>query len=135
MKRINDAPHIYCDVDILNGTLEEVSQSVLKIKERLKNAYEERNKTFPEAKFTPFEDYKVIKLNSTIDYDGLVINIVCYREETEEEIKAEKEMAEKRKLASIKAAEKRKENKEKKELALLEKLKNKYEGNISNTTI
>ena len=133
---IKDAPYLYIELDDFEGAIEEVSERILKIRERLKKAHENREKDWVKNNsklqmpdFTSFSDYKVIELRLINDYDGYPeVDISCYREKTEKEINKEKERSEKARLAGIESAKKRKEAQEKREKTLLETLKKKYES-------
>ena len=130
--RIKDVPYIYLETNILNGELETVSKNILDIKNKLKRAFLEREANVSHYKipsvFTPFEDYKYIHIN-VVNYDGLDIEIEVFRDETDEELEARKKHQEEMSLRAKKGAESKKLIQEKREKALLEKLKKKYDNN------
>jgi|688.fasta_scaffold1415160_2 hypothetical protein len=132
--QIRNVPYIYLSFDMLCGEINEVSKNILDIKNKLKEACVLRDKQFAKtialSTFTPFKDYKYIMFNVVSDYDGeKEIVIEVFRDETDEEyedrLKEEEISFNLKKLAS----KRRKEQKEIKEKAFLEKLKLKYEKN------
>lgn len=130
--KIKDVPYMYLDLDIFRGELTEVSNAILNIRNRLKEAYDNRSKDVKEM-FTPFESYDIIKID--IDYGpDSDIYINAFRLETDEEyeIRMKKEREYKKKVAIAnkkrqETLEKRKKEAEKKEFELYQKLKEKYE--------
>lgn len=130
--KIKDVPYIYLDLDIFRGELTEVSNAILNIRNKLKEAYDNRSKNIKE-KFTPFESYEIIKIDIAYGSDS-DIYINAFRLETDEEyeirMKREREYKKKVAIANKKrqeTLEKRKKEAEKKEFELYQKLKEKYE--------
>lgn len=127
---IEDVPYISLDLYIIEGEISEVSKKIKSIRNKLKEAYVLREKSYEKSgaknreKFTPFSDYQKITLELEIDYyDGdsdryLVIKV--WREETIEEAK-------KRITEEKKEKESQKIAQEKREKAILEALKKKYD--------
>ncbi len=128
--RIKDVPYVYLETNILSGELETVSKNILNIKDKLKEAFLQREINVADYKippvFTPFEDYKYIHIN-IVDYDGLDIEIEVFRDETEEEFKKREELQKLRSIVAKKGAESKKLAQEKREKTLLATLKKKYE--------
>jgi hypothetical protein len=134
--QIKDVPYLNIDYSEFNGPIEEVSQRILGIRERLRKSHEQRetdwvknnSPKFSIPDVTPFSDYKAIEVRLETDYSGYIeVRLLCYREKTKQELKADKERSERARLAGIESAKKRKESQEKREKALLETLKKKYE--------
>lgn len=124
--QVKDVPYTYLDFDLLNGDINEVAKNILGIKDRLKIAYDERDRYSSE--FTPFEDYVKIELYIEYGYEGdkdLAIRV--YRWETDEELHKRLEQEKKRNESAKLAAKTKKEAQEKRERTLLENLKKKYE--------
>ena len=126
--QIKDVPYLYIDMYIFKGSIEEVSEKILNIKNDLKKAYETRKKQYPNEQFTLFNDYQYIELQHDI-YDRDSIEVIVYRDETDQEYKKRIQEEKKRKDLAKLSAQKRKETIEKIEKTLYEKLKNKYEKN------
>ena len=126
--QIKDVPYLYIDMYIFKGSIEEVSEKILNIKNDLKKAYETRKKQYPNEQFTLFNDYQYIELQHDI-YDRDSIEVIVYRDETDQEYKKRIQEEKKRKDLAKLSAQKRKETIEKREKTLYEKLKNKYEKN------
>lgn len=120
--KIKDTPYVYLDTDLFEGTLEEISQKVLDVKNKLALAIstaKEHNKDI-----TPIESYKKIRLN--FDYIERELKLIGFREQTAQEIKEEKKRQKELRDKFLKAKAEAKEKKESDELALYEKLKEKY---------
>ena len=132
--QIKDLPYVDLDVYYLNGNINDVAKYILGIKKLLKDAYTIRENESSSYKirpvFTPFKDYKYIEMNVTYDnYEGQDLKVRVFRDETDEELEKRKLAIEQKILAGKKEAESKKLIQEKREKALLEKLKKKYDTN------
>ena len=129
--QIGDVPSLWLDTDLFCGTPEEIAKKVLDIPNQLHKVYAERAKEPTDWKYTPWELYEDIRIETVIDhYYGDVsieVNIKVYREETDAEYKSRKESEKKEKDNIQLTKEKRELAKEKRELELLKELKKKYE--------
>jgi hypothetical protein len=124
--QIRDVPYIYLDFDLLYGDIEEVAKNILGIKDKLKVAYDERDRY--SSDFTPFEEYEKIELSFYFGYDGeKELNVTVYRWETDEELEKRLDLDKKWSESAKLAAKNRKKAQEKIERTLLENLKKKYE--------
>ena len=131
--QIKDLPYVYLDVYSLNGNINDVAKYILGIKKLLKDAYTIRENESSSYKirpvFTPFKDYKYIEMEITNDmYEGQELKVRVFRDETDEEFEARKKHQEEMSLRAKKGAESKKLIQEKREKALLETLKKKYES-------
>ena len=131
--QIKDLPYVYLDVYSLNGNINDVAKYILGIKKLLKDAYTIRENESSSYKirpvFTPFKDYKYIEMEITFDmYEGQDLKVRVFRDETDEEFEARKKHQEEMSLRAKKGAESKKLIQEKREKALLETLKKKYES-------
>jgi len=131
--QVRDVPYIYIDNNILKGTLEEVSKNIFNLKNKLKEAYNTREKSSKEnfkkdktPYFTPFNEYKYINLDIDTSFSTIDFEIVVYRDETDEELSNRIEANKNRSIAAKKTAETRKLAQDKREKTLLENLKKKY---------
>jgi hypothetical protein len=127
--KIKDIPYIYIyGGEILSGELSEVANNILGIRKRLEDAHAIREKAVPNGNFTPLEQYEKISIQTYGDSDdGLEIDIVVEREETDEEYQKRLDTEKKRAEAIKKAKADKAKITEKRERALLETLKKKYE--------
>lgn len=122
-------PYVYMDLDVFQGSIEEVIEKIKNIKTRFQEDYSTMEKSFPSHKFTPFEDLKRIEIGFEHDYDGILnITLSAFREETDEEFARRLKKEEEHILRGKKAAQTKKEANIKREKALLETLKKKYES-------
>lgn len=131
--QIKDLPYVDLDVYYLNGNINDVAKYILGIKKLLKDAYTIRENESSSYKirpvFTPFKDYKYIEMEITFDmYEGQDLKVRVFRDETDEEFEARKKHQEEMSLRAKKGAESKKLIQEKREKALLETLKKKYES-------
>jgi len=131
--QIKDLPYVDLDVYYLNGNINDVAKYILGIKKLLKDAYTIRENESSSYKirpvFTPFKDYKYIEMEITNDmYEGQELKVRVFRDETDEEFEARKKHQEEMSLRAKKEAESKKLIQEKREKALLETLKKKYES-------
>jgi len=131
--QIKDLPYVDLDVYYLNGNINDVAKYILGIKKLLKDAYTIRENESSSYKirpvFTPFKDYKYIEMEITNDmYEGQELKVRVFRDETDEEFEARKKHQEEMSLRAKKGAESKKLIQEKREKALLETLKKKYES-------
>lgn len=124
--RIRDIPYISFDIYSLDGEINEVSNTVLNIKNMLREAYKLRKKYDEVSVFTPFEDYKYIHLKLEWDEGGKYFEVQVFRDETDEEFKKRLDANNKRSESAKIAAENRKKAQEKRERTLFENLKKKY---------
>ena len=130
--QIKDIPYVYIDSSIFEGDIIEICKKLKNIKNLLKEAYQYRNQYYCDGHgvtFTDFKDYQKISIVRNYNMDsGWDFNLKVERLETDEELKARiKKQEEHSKRAQ---AKKRKSSQEKRERALLETLKKKYENTI-----
>jgi len=131
---ITEIPYIYLDkYSLFEGTLEEVSDKILGIKNMLADAIEKIDKQYESTKgrtpLLPITSYKEIRISLESDYDnGFDIRITCFREQTETERKLEEIRAKMRVESAKKAAITKAEAKAKREKTLYENLKKKFEN-------
>ena len=124
--RITYVPYVCVTISDFEGTLEEVSNRILNIRQELAEAIKHVSKHRKDI--TPISSYAEIKINIGRDYDGgSEVNLECFREQTEEEKQLEKVREKVRKEAAKKAAITKAEAKEKREKTLYENLKKKFE--------
>jgi hypothetical protein len=131
--KINEVPYIYLDMDLFEGTLEEVSSKVLGIKNMLADAIEKIDKQYESTKgrtpLLPITSYKEIRIRLANDYDtNYIVYIDCFREQTKEEHKLEELRNKMRVESAKKAAITRAKAKAKREKTLYENLKKKFEN-------
>lgn len=131
--QIKDLPYVDLDVYYLNGNINDVAKYILGIKKLLKDAYTIRENESSSYKirpvFTPFKDYKYIEMEITNNMcEGQELKVRVFRDETDEEFEARKKHQEEMSLRAKKGAESKKLIQEKREKALLETLKKKYES-------
>lgn len=121
--QIKDVPYIYLDYYLIEGDINEVSDKILTIKNKLKEAYDLRDKDVANyskrdfiTTFTPFEDYQYIVLKSE-NVDGYrELSISVWRDETDEEcnrrLATSKKISESLKLAATnrRLAQEKREN-------------------------
>lgn len=130
--RVPIIPYIYIGMDIFNGTLEEIADKVLNIKQQLKEEHKllsEKLKGIKSEPLVPFSDYVEIKLNIETDcdnYANLYMNV--FRYETDKEVEKRLEDNTKRNISAKQKAKKRKESLEKRERSNYERLKKKFEN-------
>jgi hypothetical protein len=117
---IKDVPYVYLDSSLIEGELDDVAFRIKDLKRQLKEAHEMREAARSDENFTPFSLYEKIRLERDYFADTFELQIRVFREETEDEEK-ERIKKEKDRDALIKSRE------EKKERALYEKLKKKFE--------
>jgi hypothetical protein len=126
--QIKDVPYIYIDeYNILNGELDEVCEKIKELKVKLKEAFILREKNIPNEKFTPFDDYKIIRLRTDSYHDSLEMKIDVFREESDDEFNKRIERNNNIKKSLKDSAQRRNIKKDEEEFKLYQKLKEKYE--------
>jgi hypothetical protein len=123
--RITDTPYINIDRSFFEGEIEEVAKKIAGLKDEIHSHIIFYEDTM-HYKLTPIKEYKKISIETRWNGEDSDFELICEREETDEEYEKRINAELGRKKAAKIATKKRKEEKEKKEKELFEKLKKKY---------
>lgn len=110
--QIKDSPFINLSIYDFEGEIDEVCQKIQEIKNQIKTRIELYEKEG--RKITPFEAYKKISIKISRGFEDTYLELVCEREETDEELEKRIQTKKCRKESAAKSAKKRKEEQEKK---------------------